>query len=61
MRLAVAAWRVRGAAREALRMGDLDRAAELAGRAQQLCATTTGHDLEVLVVATRAATLGIGR
>lgn len=49
MVLAVRAWRLREAAREALRMGDFVRAHRLAGEAQGLRGTGEGRALGLLV------------
>jgi hypothetical protein len=48
MGLAVDAWRMRKAAREALGSGDWERARGLAARAQEICGTAAGRDLELV-------------
>ncbi len=49
MRLAVNAWRLRQAARQALEAGELDRALELADEAQHVHRTPGGEALRVLI------------
>jgi predicted amidophosphoribosyltransferase len=46
MSLAVAAWRMREAARQAISEGDIAGAHALAAQAQELCGTPAGRDLE---------------
>ena len=48
MTLAVAAWRMRQAARQALAAGEVARSRELAGEAQEICNTAEGRKLEAL-------------
>jgi hypothetical protein len=48
MRLALRAWRLREAARDALAAGAIDRARDLATDAQRLHATPAGASLSVL-------------
>jgi ribosomal protein S14 len=48
MRLAVGAWRIREAARDAISLGDPARARALASKAQEVCRTPAGRDLEVV-------------
>ena len=48
MRLAAGAWRMRGAARDAIALGDLPRARALASQAQEICRTPAGRDLEMV-------------
>ena len=48
MRLAVGAWRMREAARDAISVGDLARARALAAKAQEICRTPAGWDLEMV-------------
>ena len=49
MGLAAAAWRLRGAARQAIADGDFARARTLAAQAQELCSTPSGRDLELVL------------
>ncbi len=48
MGLAVSAWRLRDAARQAIAEGDMVRARGLAAQAQELCGTPAGRDLEMV-------------
>ena len=48
MSLAVSAWRLREAARHAMAEGDTLRARALAARAQEICRTADGRDLEMV-------------
>jgi ribosomal protein S14 len=48
MGLAVSAWRMREAARQAIADGDVARAHALAVRAQEICRTQAGRDLEMV-------------
>ena len=48
MGLAAGAWRMREAARDALAQGDFTRARALASKAQEICRTPAGRDLEMV-------------
>jgi predicted amidophosphoribosyltransferase len=48
MGLAAGAWRMREAARDAISLGDLERARALASKAQEICRTPAGRDLEMV-------------
>lgn len=48
MGLAVTAWRLREAARQAIAGGELPHARALAARAQEVCRTPAGGDLEMV-------------
>jgi hypothetical protein len=46
--LAASAWRMRAAARAAIAEGEVARAHALAARAQEICRTQAGRDLELV-------------
>jgi hypothetical protein len=48
MGLAAGAWRMREAARDALAHDDFTRARALASKAQEICRTPAGRDLEMV-------------
>ena len=48
MGLAVGAWRMREAARQAIAEGDVARARALASQAQEICRSAAGRDLEMV-------------
>jgi hypothetical protein len=48
MRLAAGAWRMREAARDAISVGDLARGRALASKAQEICRTPAGRELEMV-------------
>ena len=50
MRLQASAWRLRQAARDAIREGDLSRAHALATKAQEICHTAQGSRLTFVAV-----------
>jgi hypothetical protein len=50
MGLAAGAWRMREAARDAIFLGDVARARALASKAQEICRTPAGRNLEMVSV-----------